>query len=67
MSTVGRRPRLIEGNIVIDPNVGVSLLVGGETPEEAAEDVSDPEEGVDQHRLVVLVAHPVVLRCWQGV
>ena len=52
---------------MIDPNVGVSLLVGGETPDEAAEDVSNPEEGVDQHRLVVLIAHPVVLQCWQGV
>ena len=40
----------------------VSLLVCGEPPEEAAKDVSDPEEGVDQHRLVVLRAHPIVLR-----
>ena len=38
------------------------LLVCGETPEEAAQDVAHPEEGVDQHGLVVLRAHPIVLR-----
>ena len=37
------------------------LLVCGETPEEAAQDVAHPEEGVDQHGLVVLRAHPIVL------
>ena len=39
-----------------------NILVCGEAPQEAAQDISDPEEGVDQHRLVVLVTHPVVLR-----
>ena len=58
--TVGRRPRLTESNIV---STLVSLRVRGETPEEAAQDVAHPEEGVDQHGLVVLRAHPIVL--WQ--
>ena len=34
----------------------------GESPEKASDGVSDPEDGVDQHRLVVLLTHPVVLR-----
>ena len=50
---------------MIGPNIHVSLLVRGEPPEEAAEDVADPEEGVDQHRLVVLLTHPVLLRTGQ--
>ena len=39
----------------------VNLLVSGEAPQEASQDVSHPEESVNQHRFVVLVAHPVVL------
>jgi hypothetical protein len=39
-----------------------SLLVIGEAPDEAANYVSDPEDGVNQHWLVIFLAHPVVLR-----
>ena len=41
--------------------VGGGLLVIGETPDEATDDVANPENCLDQHRLVVLFAHPVVL------
>ena len=34
----------------------------GESPEKASDGVSDPEDGVDQHWLVVLLTHPVVLK-----
>lgn len=37
------------------------LLVIGETPDEATDDVPDPENCLDQHRLVVFFTHPVVL------
>ena len=37
------------------------LLVIGETPNEAADDVADPKHCLDQHRLEVILAHPVVL------
>ena len=37
------------------------LLVIGETPDEAADDVANPEDCLDQHWLVVFFAHPVVL------
>ena len=72
--TVGRRPRLMKvKRYYIDvydwpyhPYQAilalVNLLVCGETPHEAAKDVSNPEEGVDQHRLVVFLTHPVVLK-----
>ena len=48
---------------LIGPSINalVNLLVSGEAPQEASQDVSHPEESVNQHRLVVLVAHPVVL------
>jgi hypothetical protein len=39
-----------------------SLLVIGESPDEAANNVSDPEDSVDQHWLVIFLANPVVLR-----
>ena len=39
-----------------------SLLVIGESPDEAANNVSDPEDGVDQHWLVIFLTNPVVLR-----
>ena len=41
---------------------GGGLLVIGETPDEAADDVANPENCLDQHRLVVFLAHPVVLK-----
>ena len=34
----------------------------GESPEKTSDGVSDPEDGVDQHWLVVLLTHPVVLK-----
>ena len=37
------------------------LLVIGETPDEAADDVADPKHCLDQHRLEVILANPVVL------
>ena len=37
----------------------------GEAPEKTTDGVADPEDGVDQHWLVVLVTHPVVLRTGQ--
>ena len=48
---------------LIGPSINalVNLLVSGEAPQEASQDVSHPEESVNQHWLVVLVAHPVVL------
>ena len=36
--------------------------VVGESPEKTSDGVSDPEDGVDQHWLVVLLTHPVVLK-----
>ena len=42
--------------------IGGGLLVIGETPDEAADDVSDPEYSLYQHRLEVFLAHPVVLQ-----
>ena len=42
--------------------IGGGLLVIGETPDEAADDVSDPEYGLYQHRLEVFLTHPVVLQ-----
>ena len=42
--------------------IGGGLLVIGETPDEAADDVSDPEHGLYQHRLEVFLTHPVVLQ-----
>ena len=48
-------------SIIPSINAFVNLLVCGEAPQEASQDVSHPEESVNQHRFVVLVAHPVVL------
>ena len=41
--------------------MGKNLLVIGEAPHETSNDVSNPEYCVDQHRLVVVLAHPVAL------
>ena len=38
-----------------------NLQVIGEAPEEAPNSVTNPEHSVDQHWLVVLLTHPVIL------
>ena len=37
------------------------LLVIGKTPDETADDVTDPEDGLYQHRFVIFFANPVIL------
>ena len=37
------------------------LLIIGESPEEAANGVANPEHSVDQHRSEVLLTDPVIL------
>ena len=39
------------------------LLVIGESPEEAANGVANPEDSMNQHRSEVLLTDPVVLDC----
>ena len=39
----------------------------GEAPEKTTDGVADPEDGVDQHGLVVLLANPVVLERKGGI
>ena len=38
------------------------LLVIGESPQEAADSVANPEDSVNQHRSEVLLTDPVVLQ-----
>ena len=38
------------------------LLVIGETPGDASDDVADPENVFDNHWLVVVIANPIVLQ-----
>ena len=38
------------------------LLVIGETPGDAPDDVADPENVFDNHWLVVVIANPIVLK-----
>ena len=38
------------------------LLVIGETPSDAPDDVADPENVFDYHWLVVVIANPIVLQ-----
>ena len=38
------------------------LLVIGETPGDAPDDVADPENVLDNHWLVVVIANPIVLK-----
>ena len=38
------------------------LLVIGETPGDASDDVADPENVFDYHWLVVVIANPIVLQ-----
>ena len=39
------------------------LLIIGESPEEAANSVTNPEDSMNQHRSEVLLTDPVVLDC----
>ena len=50
-----------EGEMCMTHGEECGLLVIGETPNEAADDVADPKHCLHQHRLEVILAHPVVL------
>ena len=71
-STVGFLPKLgrekfddthlrsIWGEIGLEASMYSQVI--GESPEKTSDGVADPEDGVDQHWLVVFLTHPVVLK-----
>ena len=59
--TVGFLPRLRRNNKMRCSYTRLFLLVIGESPQEAAQRIADPEDSLYQHWSEVFLAHPVVL------